>query len=92
MLTLPRINGNDAWRAHWAACAARPCPPLPTDARPGSAAKLHILIERWAAGFALWHPADVRIRVPSWLRAGGRFGQNARTKSARRGMTAGKGD
>lgn len=33
-------------------------PPEPTTARPGTIAKLHVLMERLEAGYALWHPDD----------------------------------
>jgi hypothetical protein len=35
-------------------------PPLPTDATPGSPAKIAVLEARAAAGVALWHPLDWR--------------------------------
>jgi hypothetical protein len=37
--------------------------PEPTDAPPGSEAKIKVLTERRAAGQQLWHPADARIPV-----------------------------
>lgn len=38
---------------------ADPTPPAtPTDAQPGTAAKVDVLAARAAAGVGLWHPAD----------------------------------
>lgn len=33
-------------------------PPEPTTARPGTIEKLHVLMDRLEAGYALWHPDD----------------------------------
>jgi hypothetical protein len=38
----------------------RPPAPEATAARPGSAAKVAVMADRAAAGFALWHPNDQR--------------------------------
>lgn len=43
--------------------AARGDPPLPrkaTEHLPGTAAKIKVLMERLANGYALWHPQDAR--------------------------------
>jgi len=39
-----------------------PPPPEPTDAPPGSAEKVRVLIEREARCVGLWHPLDGRRR------------------------------
>lgn len=39
----------------------RPLPKCPTNALPGTAAKLKVMGERAARGERLWHPADVTI-------------------------------
>lgn len=48
-------------------------PQAPTEALPGSSDKVAILMERAAAGRALWHPKDGRPPLPpddpAWSRA-----------------------
>jgi hypothetical protein len=39
---------------------ARPLPPTPTIFLPGTAAKVEVMRRRYAAGFAIHHPQDVR--------------------------------
>lgn len=41
--------------------AVLPLPPSPTDAMPGSDAKLDVLEERARQGYALWHPDDLTV-------------------------------
>jgi hypothetical protein len=40
--------------------AARPLPPLPTAALPGSAEKVMVMQQRYADGYHLHHPFDAR--------------------------------
>ena len=39
---------------------ARPPPPWPTDAPPGSPAKVAVLCQRASQRWELWHPRDAR--------------------------------
>jgi hypothetical protein len=39
----------------------RRLPPAPTDALPGSAAKVRVLAARARLGVSLWHPLDARL-------------------------------
>jgi len=41
--------------------AAGPRQPRPVAVLPGTASKVAVLAARWAAGEALWHPADARL-------------------------------
>lgn len=41
----------------------------PTSAWPGSAEKIAVLAWRHANGYVLWHPDDVRLEFPSWVKA-----------------------
>ena len=41
-----------------------PIPPTPTNAQPGSPAKLQVLIERAYNGYHLWHPDDLVHPTP----------------------------
>lgn len=50
-------------------CRGYALPDSPTDAMPGSEAKIAVLCERFAAGVALWHPhdaSDVLHLKPNW--------------------------
>lgn len=42
--------------------SARPLPPFPTSAIPGSAAKVAIMEDRWRRGFHIHHPDDNQLR------------------------------
>ena len=41
-------------------CGEKPLPPSPTSAAPGSTAKVDVMVWRYANGYALHHPQDVR--------------------------------
>jgi hypothetical protein len=45
-------------------CGDTPLPPLPTDAPPGSRAKVEVLMERAARHQTLWHPDDATAAGP----------------------------
>ena len=59
----------------------RPLPPFPTDAVPGSAAKVAVMAERYARGYHLHHPRDARMDQPGRVRVPvfGRLGDCADT-------------
>ena len=46
-------------------CGNAPLPALPTDAPPGSAAKIEVLIERAEKHQTLWHPDDATAAGPT---------------------------
>jgi hypothetical protein len=60
--------------------------PQPTDALPGTEAKMRVLEERRAAGQELWHPLDPGTRDMAEAVGSGR---STRTASVRRAYRAG---
>lgn len=57
-------------RKGFATGGAPPLPPHPTYTRPGSPERVRVYEERADAGFGIFHPADERIAVPSYLGRG----------------------
>lgn len=57
------IKECDCGKHAYCNCATRVrlLPPFPTDAIPGTEEKIQVMRERWANGYALHHPCDLRL-------------------------------